>query len=88
MSRPVPDTLLKTDKCPLAMARLADGKIRLLTSSWSEPVVLLADQVLELRWRAGQVHLIRKPPIADAFDRKPDPDQAYLGGWSVTRDGQ
>jgi hypothetical protein len=49
----------------------APGKIRVLTMAWAEPVVILADQVLECRIRQGQVHILRKPPVEEDADHLP-----------------
>jgi hypothetical protein len=35
-----------------------------------EPVVILADQVLEVRIRQGEVHILRKPRVEDDVDRE------------------
>jgi hypothetical protein len=75
-----PDTLLKTDKCTNAVEAAVEGKIRVLTMAWAEPVVILADQVLESRIRQGQVHIVRKPRIEDDEDRAfRATNAAYLG---------
>jgi hypothetical protein len=66
-----PDTLLKTDKCTIAVEAAPEGKIRVLTTAWAEPVVILADQVLEVRIRQGQVHILRKPRVKEAADHPP-----------------
>jgi len=65
-----PDTLLKTDKCTIAVEAAPEGKIRVLTTAWAEPVVILADQVLEVRIRRGQVNILRKPRVEDDEDRE------------------
>ena len=54
------DTLLKSDKCTLVLEATKDGKIRLQNSALHEGIVLLPDQVLEVRWQGGQVHLMRR----------------------------
>ena len=46
------DTLLKSDKCTLVLEATKDGKIRLQNSALHEGIVLLPDQVLEVRWQA------------------------------------
>ena len=38
--------------------------------AWAEPVVILADQVLECRIRQGQVHILRKPRVENDVDRE------------------
>jgi hypothetical protein len=65
-----PDTLLKTDKCTIAVETAPEGKIRVLTTTWVEPVVILADQGLEVRIQQGQVHILRKPRVEDDVDRE------------------
>jgi predicted house-cleaning NTP pyrophosphatase (Maf/HAM1 superfamily) len=65
-----PDTLLKTDKCTIAVETAPEGKIRVLTTAWAEPFVILADQVLEVRIRQGEVHILRKPRVEDDVDRE------------------
>ena len=75
-----PDTLLKTDKCTIAVETAPEGKIRVLTTAWAEPVVILADEVLEVRIRRGQVNILRKPRIEDDEDREFRATNApYLG---------
>ena len=64
------ETLLKTDKCTLVIERLPDGKIRLTTAAWEDGRTLLANEVLELRSRDNQVHLLRKPRLEDEEDRR------------------
>ena len=65
-----PDTLLKTDKCTIAVEAAPEGKIRVLTTAWVEPVVILADQGLQVRIQQGQVHILRKPRVEDDVDRE------------------
>jgi hypothetical protein len=74
-----PDALLKTDKCTIAVETAPEGKIRVLTKAWAEPVVILIDQVLEVRIRQGQVHILRKPRVEDDEDREFRTNAAYLG---------
>jgi len=54
----------------IALEALKDGKIRVNTSSWADPVVLLPGEVLEVRWVAGQLNLFRdsrppEPPVSN-----------------------
>ena len=51
--------LLKTDKLTVSLEATKDGKIRANASAWAEPVVILADEKLEVRWALGQVNLVR-----------------------------
>jgi hypothetical protein len=48
-----------------------EGKIRVLTTAWAEPMVILADQVLEVRIRRGQINILRKPRVEEAADHPP-----------------
>lgn len=52
--------LLKADALTVTATADKVGKIRLNCSAWAEPHVLLPGQVLELRWQAGQVVLVRR----------------------------
>ena len=67
------DTLLKSDKCTLVLEATKDGKIRLQNSALHEGIVLLPDQVLEVRWQGGQVHLMRA--------KRPDELETDPEGW-------
>ena len=42
------DVLLKADRASVVFERLADGKIRVTTSSWSDAKVIMPNQVLEV----------------------------------------
>jgi hypothetical protein len=55
---------------PISVETAPEGKICVLTTAWAEPVVILADQVLEVRIRLGQVHILRKPRVEDDVDRE------------------
>jgi hypothetical protein len=61
-----PDTLLKADKVSLSVDRLPEGKMQILSSPWPDGVVILADRVLEVRYRKGQAHLLRRMRIASS----------------------
>ena len=43
------DRLLKADDVSIIAKAERDGKIRVTSKSWDEPVIVLANQVLELR---------------------------------------
>jgi hypothetical protein len=59
------EVLLKADKIVLALERLADGKIRVVTSSWDDAKEILAHQVLEVAIVSKQVALVRvDKPVA------------------------
>ena len=59
------EILLKADKVNVAFERLDGGKIRVGTSSWDDPKVLLPNQVLEVASIGKQVGLVRvDKPVA------------------------
>jgi hypothetical protein len=59
------EILLKADKVSVSFERLDGGKIRVGTSSWDDPKVLLPNQVLEVAVIGKQVGLVRvDKPIA------------------------
>lgn len=68
MANTPPQTLLKADKLSIVLAADKDGKIRLNCASWEDAKVLLPDQVLEVRWQAGQVALIRRDASSPNFN--------------------
>ena len=59
------DVLLKADKVSVVFERIADGKIRVTTSSWDDAKVIWPNQVLEVATIGKQVGLVRvDKPIA------------------------
>ena len=59
------EILLKADKVSVSFERLDGGKIRVGTSSWDDPKVILPNQVLEVAIVGKQVGLVRvDKPIA------------------------
>ena len=59
------DVLLKADKVSVVFERIADGKIRVTTSSWDDAKVIWPNQVLEVATIGKQVELVRvDKPIA------------------------
>ena len=59
------DILLKADKVSVVFERLADGKIRVTTTSWDDHKVILPNQVLEVAIVGKQVALVRvDKPVA------------------------
>jgi hypothetical protein len=59
------EILLKADKVNVAFERLDGGKIRVGTSSWDDPKVILPNQVLEVAVIGKQVGLVRvDKPVA------------------------
>ena len=59
------EILLKADKVSVSFERLDGGKIRVGTSSWDDPKVILPNQVLEAAIIGKQVGLVRvDKPVA------------------------
>ena len=59
------EVLLKADKVSVSFERLDGGKIRVGTSCWDDPKVILPNQVLEVASIGKQVGLVRvDKPIA------------------------
>ena len=59
------EILLKADKVNVAFERLDGGKIRVGTSSWDDPKVILPNQVLEVASVGKQIALVRvDKPVA------------------------
>ena len=59
--------LLKADKVSVVFERIADGKIRVTTSSWDDAKVILPNQVLEAAVIGKPIGLVR----VDKPDRLP-----------------
>jgi hypothetical protein len=53
------EVLLKADKVSVVFERLADGKIRVTTTSWDDAKVIWLNQVLEAAVIGKQVGLVR-----------------------------
>lgn len=62
-----PEILLKSEKQTIAFEIAPEGKIRANAAAWTEPKVILADQVIEIRVNQGLLYVVRK-------HRLPDPD--------------
>jgi hypothetical protein len=77
------EILLKADKVSVVFERIEGGKIRVTTSSWDDPKVILANQVLEVASIGKQVGLVRvDKPIAYL-----DIDDTGLGGCGLRPEG-
>ncbi len=59
------------DGCTLAVDRSQDGKMKVRLGTSVIDTVILADQVPELRVRAGQVHVLRRRKVLDPEDQMP-----------------
>jgi hypothetical protein len=64
-----PETLLKCDGCTLAIERLPEGKMRVRTGAWEDGKTILDGEVLEVRFKAGQVHVLRRGRVEDPDER-------------------
>ena len=62
------ERLLKTEKKTLALEALGDSKFSLSALGIEKPVVILADQVLEVRAIGKQLFILRKPREYDAVE--------------------
>jgi hypothetical protein len=77
------DPLLKTDKATIALEALAGGNIRVNAVAWSDPKVVLRDQVLEDRSMDGQLRIARKDRHYDDHDKFVEPYDPYGPGEEV-----
>ncbi len=55
------DTVAKSDGSAVTSTKLPDGKFKALGGIWDQEVHFLDDQVLEVRFRVGQLHFLRRP---------------------------
>jgi len=55
-----------------ARSRLPEGKFSVRSGTSQVDTLILADQVLELRMRGGQIHALRKSKSVDAYSRLED----------------
>jgi hypothetical protein len=58
----------------VTLEALKDGKIRVNSSSWAEPAVLLPNETLEARWVDGQLNLVRAPRAPEPKISEPAKD--------------
>ena len=65
---PAVDQLGLSDGTKLVLEKLADGKIRVTSSSLVEDKVILPDQVLEVRSPDGRIRVARRGRLPDAGD--------------------
>ena len=70
------ETLLICDGCSLTVHRAPEGKFKVRSGTAVIDTTILADQVLELRIRQGQVHVLRRRKVLDPEDQFPK-----LGTW-------
>ena len=55
------DTVAKSDGSAVTSTKLPDGKFKAQGGSRDQEAHFGADQVLEVRFRAGQLHFLRRP---------------------------
>src|SRR5713101_9707387 len=68
------EKLATSDKVTLTAERLLEGKMRVTSNSFADEKVFAPDQVLEVRWVSGRLHVARKERHPDEWDR---PVEAY-----------
>ena len=51
-----------------SVSKLPDGKFQVSTHAWTDPAVILRDQVLEIRTRNGRLYVIRREKVLEAED--------------------
>jgi hypothetical protein len=68
------EKLATSDEVTLTVERLPEGKMRVASSGWDAERVFAPDQVLEVRWVSGRLHVARKERHHDEWDR---PVEAY-----------
>jgi hypothetical protein len=54
----------------ISLEYVTGGKIRVNSISWDDVKTILPDQVLEIRVRSSQLHLIRRPRLEGDEDRE------------------
>ncbi len=70
---------LQCDGVTLTIDRLPEGKFKVRSGTSSEDTTILANQVLEVRWRKGRLCVLRRPRLDDPEDAPVNPDSYYLG---------
>ena len=70
------EPLAVTDRTTLVPERIADGKIRVISTPLVEDKVILADQVPEIRSLGGRIRIARKERQPDVGD-PPQVPSAY-----------
>ena len=74
------ETLLLSDKATLVMERVDGGKIRVSSSSWSDPKVILEHEVIEARIKSGRIRIARNVRGFDPDDGSTEPCDPYGPG--------
>lgn len=59
---------MKTDGCTLGLSKLPEGKIRLTSNTWPDGVVILANEVAEIRYEDSYIVVRRLPKLAAPDD--------------------
>ena len=66
--------------------RLLEGKMRVTSNSFADEKVFAPDQVLEVRWVSGRLHVARKERHPDEWDRPVEAYDPYGPGVEVLDD--
>jgi len=67
------DILALSDKATIVLEKLADGKMRATSTSFTEDKMILPNEVLEVRSVQGHIRIARKVREYDDNDPKPVP---------------
>src|SRR5271167_4959485 len=59
---------LVTDGATITVSKLPDGKFQASTLAWTDPAVILRDQVVEIRARNGRLYLLRRDKVMEPED--------------------
>ncbi len=71
MASEASETLMICDGCTSAVDRAPKGKFKVRSGTAVIDSTILADQVLELRMRQGQVHVLPRRNVLDSEDQMP-----------------
>jgi hypothetical protein len=80
------EKLATSDKVILTIERLPEGKMRVASASWEHERVFVRNQVLEVRWGNGTLHVARKERHADEWYVPTEPYDPYGPGVEVLDD--
>ncbi len=74
------------DRVTIVVERLSDGKMRVTSNSWNPKLVLLRNQVFEVRNADGRLHVAREQRRHDEWDPPVEPYGPYAPGKGPRRD--
>ena len=66
------ETPLECDGVTLTCDRAPEGKIKVRSGTSSVDCTILSNEVLEVRFRQGRAHVLRRPKVNDPEDLPPD----------------